>query len=432
MEAINEYEVTSLVTGEILTDHSEEGQLINKGDLMYTIDTTELNNSIQKAQASLEKSQLSYEQSADSLNHLTVRAGVSGVITTLYVKNGDDIQSGGKVADIVNTDTMCLKIKFNAADAQNIYAGQSATVNLENSFTTLYGEVKSVSSGSLVNEDGVPVTNVEISVPNPGSIVPDDRATAVVGSYACNAPGTFAYYDEETVTAKTSGEVTGLTYKEGDAIKSGATLIRISSDSASNSARQSALSVQDAQLALQNLYDQMEDYNITAPISGKVIQKNAKAGENLDKSNSNATAMAIIADMSTLVFEISVDELDIKSISVGQEVQITADAIEGETFTGYVDNISIVGTAQNGVTSYPVKVVINDGEATGLIPGMNVNAQIVIDSRENVLTVPLSAISRGNQVTVKSSGNNRRRNRSAAEPPGTRRSAGWNAAGNGR
>lgn len=403
IEAINQYEITALVTGEILADYFEEGQMLNEGDLMYRIDSTEMENSIQKAKQSLEKSQLSAQESNKNLQNLTVYSGISGVITELYVKNGDQIQNGGKVAEIINTDYLKLKIQFNTADVSNLYIGASAQINPENSFGTLYGTVESIASGSLINEDGVPVTNVEIVVENPGAIQPGERATAVVGSVACNSLGSFEYYETETVTAEVSGKVTNLNYIAGDKIKAGARLISISSDSTVNNARQSQLSVQDAQVSLQDQYDKLEDYSITAPISGKVIQKTMKAGEKLDNSTSKTT-MAIIADMSTLVFEISVDELDISDISEGQEVEITADALEGKTFSGYVDNVSIVGTAQNGVTSYPVKVVVNDGEASGLIPGMNVNASIVVESRENVLTVPLSAVNRGNLVYVQKSG----------------------------
>lgn len=400
--AINQYEVTSLVKGEILADHFEEGQEITKGDLMYEIDTTDMDNTIQKAQADLEKSQLSYEQSAKTLENLTVAAPVTGVITELYVENGDSVQSGTKIADMINSDQMRLTIDFNAGDAQSISVGQWADVSLENSFTTLSGTVTSVATGALTNSDGVSVTPVEILVDNPGGINSGDRATATVGGYACNAPGTFAYSEEVSVTAKAAGDVTGLSYRKGDRVSKNAVLLRLDSDTTANTVRQSELSLEQSRLSLQNSYDQLENYNITAPISGKVIQKTSKAGDKLDNTNSS-TVMAIIADLSTLVFEISVDELDISGIEEGQTVTITADAVEGKTFTGYVDNVSIVGTSSNGVTSYPVKVVIDQADGEGLIPGMNVSAEIVIESRENVLCVPVSAVKRGNIVTVKSS-----------------------------
>ena len=403
IEAIEQYEITSLAKGEIIADYVTEGQQVNEGDLLYQIDTSELANDIERAEASLERTQLSNQQTQKALENLTVHTEIGGVIKTLSVENGDNVQNGAQLAEIVNTDYMRLKITFNADDARSLWAGQSASVSMEGSFSTLSGTVESVASGSLVNDDGVAVTSVEIKVENPGGIRPDDKATALVGDVACNEAGTFSYYESQTVLSEAAGEVYDLNYKEGDYISAGAVLLRLDSESTVNSAREGNLSVKDAQLSLEKSYEQLEDYSITAPISGKVIQKTSKAGDKLE-SGTNSTVMCIIADLSTLVFEISVDELDISNIAVGQTVEITADALEGQTFTGVVDNVSIVGTASNGVTSYPVKVVVDGGESTGLIPGMNVNASIVIESRENVLRVPLSAVRRGNVVIVKDDG----------------------------
>ena len=137
----------------------------------------------------------------------------------------------------------------------------------------------------------------------------------------------------------------------------------------------------------------------TAPISGTVIEKDIKAGDTLESSNSNSTVLCVIADMSVMTFTINVDELDIAQLKKGQEVSIDADALSGRKFTGYVENIGILGTSSDGVTSYPVTIVIND--ADDLWPGMNVSAEIVVDSAEDVLTVPVSAVNRGNTVLVK-------------------------------
>ena len=93
------------------------------------------------------------------------------------------------------------------------------------------------------------------------------------------------------------------------------------------------------------------------------------------------------------------DELDVDKIELNQKVDITADALPNNRFEGYVNNININGTSTNGVTTYPVEIVVNNPD--GLLPGMNVNAEIVIAEKENVLTVPVSAVMRGNTVYVK-------------------------------
>lgn len=399
IEAIDQYEITSLVSGDILEDYFNEGDVIEKGTLMYKIDTSDIDNTIKRANLSIEKSKLSYNNAAEDVSNLNVKSTASGTITNLYIKNGDQISTGAKVADIVNNQTMKLTIDFLSVFASNMYVGQPAQIELIGSFSTASGTVKNIASGSMPNSYGVSVTTVEIDVANPGGILKGDQATAIVGDYACNAPGTFDYSDEITVFAKSGGTVQNVLCTVNDVVNTGTVLAKLENESVHDSLTQSSLSLQEAQLSLDNYYDNLENYNITAPISGKVIQKNIKAGEKLDNTNSQ-TPMAIISDLSSLVFTISVDELDISKIKLGQKVSITADALEGQRFTGVIDNISIVGTSSNGVTSYPVRVLIDNSEESALIPGMNVDATIVIESKENVLRVPTTAVNRGNTVTL--------------------------------
>ncbi len=100
-----------------------------------------------------------------------------------------------------------------------------------------------------------------------------------------------------------------------------------------------------------------------------------------------------------MTLSMSVDELDVGSVKTGQTVEITADAVEGETFTGTVTNVSLEGSYSNGVTNYPVTVTL---EETGdLLPGMNVDATIILDSAQDALCIPAGAFMRGNRVYVK-------------------------------
>ena len=400
LEANDQYELLAIVKGDILADYIEEGQEVKEGDLLYEIDPTDINNTIEKAKGNVEKSKLSYNQSLESVNNLTVKSPASGIITNMYIKNGDSINNGTKICDIVNFEKMLLVINFNSNDAQYIKKGDQATVYLTNSFISSVGTVTNVGTGALINTEGVSVTRVEILVNNPGGIVPGDSATAIIGEYACNSEGTFSYSEEETVVAKTGGDVYSLNFNAGDKVNKNDVICRLDNDSVLVNEQQSRLSLKDSQLSLDNYYDQLDNYNITSPISGTVIQKNSKAGDTLDNTNSNTT-MAIIADLSSLKFTISIDELDITKISVGQQVNITADAMEGKVYTGFVSNVSIVGSSSNGVTSYPVEVTLDMKGIDGLIPGMNVNASIVIESKTDVLMVPVAAVNRGNVVLVK-------------------------------
>ena len=172
----------------------------------------------------------------------------------------------------------------------------------------------------------------------------------------------------------------------------------LSSTELQNSLRSSEISLEDSKLSLENVQEQLENYQITSPISGTVIKKNYKAGDNLSANSTTAGSLCTIYDLSYLTMTLNVDELDISSIQVGQKVSITADAVEGKAFEGEVTSISVQGTTANGVTTYPVTIRIDETE--GLLPGMNVDAQIVVESVSQVLSVPTSAVQRGNRVLV--------------------------------
>lgn len=402
VEAISQYEITSLAKGDVIADYFEEGDYVEKDQLLYQIDSASVDKNIQKQQSSISKSKMSYDDAVEDFANLNVKSTIGGVITAMYVSVGDNVQSGAKIADVIDKDNLKLVIPFGEDDARYIYTGQSASVTLANSLTTLSGTVASVGTGTYTNSYGVNVTDVEISVKNPGTVSEGELATAKIGSLACYDSGTLEYGSTKTITAKVSGEVEQILKKKGDAVSNGTVIVRLSNSTASKNVTEARLSLNDANLSLDDLYDDLDDYNIKAPISGEVIQKNVKAGEKLDTNSTSI--MAIIADLSTLTFDISIDELDISSVSVGQQVSIQADAIENKTFTGTVSKISIVGESYQGVTSYPVTVTIDNSEETGLIPGMNVSAQITVESVENVLRIPVSAVRRGNLVIVKDDG----------------------------
>lgn len=403
LEAIDQYEVSALVSGDVTADFFEEGDMVSKDQVLYKIDASSIEKNIDKAQNALSQSKMSYSEAVEAYGDLTVSAPCEGVIKTLYIKNGDDIKTGDRVCDIVDSDTMTLEIKFLSSQAGGIYSGQAANIEMTGGGGSYMGTVKTVSSGSTVNSLGVPVTNVEISVTNPGAITTGDTATAVVGGTACAEPGTFKYSHEETVTAKASGKVRNLSLIEGDRVSAGRTILTIESSSVSNQVKKSALSVSDAELSLKGLQDDLDQYSISSPIAGKVIQKTVKAGDKV-ASQQGSTSMAVIADLSALTMTMNIDELDISSVKVGQDVEVTADALENQVFHGVVNKVSVIGTSQNGVTTYPVEVLLSDVENTDLIPGMNVSATIVLEKKDDVLLIPTTAVKRGNKVKMLGSG----------------------------
>ena len=160
-------------------------------------------------------------------------------------------------------------------------------------------------------------------------------------------------------------------------------------------------SVESAKQKLDSAEENYEKYTITSPIDGIVITKNYKVGDKIGSNSgqNSSTNLATIYDMSAYTFEMSIDETDITKIQIGQKVEVTADAFDGEHFSGKVTNISLASSVSNGVSTYPVTVTMENTE--DLLPGMNVDAEIIIDSAENALVIPADALMRGNRVYVK-------------------------------
>ncbi len=138
----------------------------------------------------------------------------------------------------------------------------------------------------------------------------------------------------------------------------------------------------------------MANYTVTSPISGTIIEKDAKVGDAVKSGDT----LCVIYDLSYLEMVINVDELQIGSLSVGQKVQITADAVQDKNYVGTVTRVSMKGASNGGTTTYPVTIRID--ETDGLRPGMNANAEIVVAEAANALTVPNAAIVRGGYVLV--------------------------------
>lgn len=398
LEPADKYTVTTLLKGDILSDSFEEGDIVEEDQVLYQIDSSDMQTTIERAEISASSAQRNYQTAVKDLDNLNVKTKVGGVVTDVLVEVGDNVSAGQEVAKVRDSATMTIELPFPADEADTFYVGQSAKVTLYGSFETLEGYVESVSGASEVQTGNKIVKNVTINVKNPGAISEEQIATAEVGTSGSTQSGKFKYNENRSVLAEVSGEVVAIVSDEGAEVSSGTTIIRLQSDSVENSVQAASDSVKDAQLSLENQYETLEDYTIKSPIKGTVIEKKKKAGDTID---SNAE-LCTIYDLSYLKMTMNIDELDISKVKVGQDVSVTADAVPGKTFVGKVTKINMAGTTTNGVTTYPVEVQIEDTD--GLLPGMNVSTEIIVNEVNGVVAVPVGAVVRGDKVLVKTGG----------------------------
>lgn len=250
-----------------------------------------------------------------------------------------------------------------------------------------------------------------------------------------------------TVDPTISGTVAGLVVNVGDAVKKGQLLFTIINNDLTVSSARSVASFQQAQNSLDSAQLQVtqakDDYQtkkdstgvrgekilkekiqiaeqgvvyaeksyaaavadyhnqqstaaerkVVAPIAGTVNAINIKNGDDLSRLSGNSASQApiIIGDLGTLKAQVQVNEVDISSVSIGQKVMMTYSAIDGLTVSGKVEKMDALGTITQGVVNYNVTIGF-DAIDNRLRPGMSVSAKIITDVKQDVLTVPNSAL----------------------------------------
>lgn len=262
-------------------------------------------------------------------NILSITTEASGVVKQVYVKDGDKVTIGQKLAEIT-LDTVGLEKNAQA------YASYISALNGVNSSNNNYRSA---------------------------------IATA------------------ERVLDEVKGHDTDETYIQ----KETRTKAEVARDNAYDGLRQ----------AQANLASAAYNYKaispiITAPFAGVIGSVNLVEGMVLESASSttsiNSQRVAVIKGDSLPVISVSLSEVDVPKVAVGQKVIVTLDSISDKTFTGKVATVDRIGTTTNNVTSYLAKIKL-DSSSPEILPNMAASANIVLETKTDILIAPLSAVS---------------------------------------
>lgn len=226
-----------------------------------------------------------------------------------------------------------------------------------------------------------------------------------------NIQGTGTVYAgvSKDITGNNSGTLQGLNLKVGETVTAGANLFTVDSNdlrqsvtkaknnlqrqqlTASNAKNDNEvaidnLSIKDAQNQLNSAQDAVNKMTVTAPISGMITAENNSNGDNIQSGKTLLT----VVDPSSMKIKVSVDELNISKVKVGEKTQIKFDALKDKTYEGTVEQVAESGTTTNNVTNYEVIVSITN--PTDIKIGMNANVNILVDSKDNALAIPVEAL----------------------------------------
>lgn len=337
------YSITSMADGEVVEADFEEGDEVSEGQVLYRIDASSMEsklksagNTLERAQSNYDTAEADYQEALSKYSGNTYKSTKTGYIKTLYIEAGDKVGSNTQIADIYNDNVMKIKIPFLNVEAAQITAGMPAVLTLSDTLEQIEGVVTSVSAMDEALTGGRLIRYVTIEAANPGGLMTSMTATAQIGAFTSSGDGNFTPKVDTVMGADLSSQVDveQLLVAEGSFVSEGTPIFRMKANSAEkliksykDSLDQAESSLEQAQSSLDTTRDTYDDYTVTAPISGTVITKTVKLGDKIQNGNS-ATSLAVIYDMSSVTFQMNVDELDIIHVQNGQKVEVVADALQ--------------------------------------------------------------------------------------------------------
>lgn len=217
-----------------------------------------------------------------------------------------------------------------------------------------------------------------------------DEASKPTANSELHAALGHAYTAENRLNELRSGPSSGeITAAEAQVAKAAAEVAAFNNDSTDSDLLLAELKVEQALIDLHVAQTKLVDAQIVAPIDGTILEINSELGEMLAVD----TVVAILADLSHLELTVDVSEIDIPSVTVGQSVSISLDALPDQSIIGTVEQIIPNGSAEQGVVNYPVTIRLINDTRSQILPGMTAVAVLSgPDVTDNSWLVPTSSI----------------------------------------
>ncbi|MBI3888299.1 efflux RND transporter periplasmic adaptor subunit [Candidatus Nomurabacteria bacterium] len=405
VSVLNQVTINPTVSGALTGVYVKPGDKVGQGKTLFIIDDTTAQKAVRDAQINLQNANLALQklqlQNSDTnLNTALSKSyddgfstasntfldlpGIMNGLNTMFFtsvvsKNGqwsvdwyaeqvsnadtDDVQPYKQnFVDAYNTALKAYNANF---DNFKSVSRSSNSATLEALISQTYTDVKLISSAIKSANNYIDFVNASIQKINntPPAIIATNQATL------------------NTYTAQANTDLQNLLSTESQ--------IQSAKDSFSSSdlnTQSTQISIKQAQNSLLDAQNNLADYYIKAPFSGVIASVPVIKGNNVSSGTTLATIITS-EDLAT----VTLNEVDVAKISLGEKTTLTFSAIPDLTITGQVVQIDSLGTVSQGVVNYGVKISFDTTDAR-VKPGMSVDAKIITKVEQNVLTVPNVAV----------------------------------------
>ena len=406
--------------GKVLTVGAATGDTVTAGQVLLTVDPTEMRAELEDAQTALNEAQKSVNEANKTLSELTVTAPFTGRLLPpgevtsdsaatgsedaapaspeeVKIQKGDEVDSGTVLGTLVDDTNMRLELYYSYAYIDKLKVGQSAVVSIPQTMGTVTGTVDQIDRIEKISDEGGRLFRATVTFRNPGTLKAGMDATATVTADGLNiAPtgsGKLAYSRETQLTTKASGTASAACAPSYQKFTAGQTILRLTSDDATAALQSAQQLVQSRQETVNELTQRIGQCTVVSPINGVVMSMNAVEGEDL----TGETVPCVVADTQNIIVNADIAMSDVPSVQAGQPAFLSMyygnDTL---TFTGTVQSVALEANKDNNnqgsMPTFPAVISVDPVEGQPLRPDFSVDYRITTAQAEDCIMVPSSAV----------------------------------------
>jgi len=405
-------------SGKIVYLNAVSGQKVLAGTLLMQLDTTEAQKAVRDAESSLESARIA-SQKLEGDSTLTIPKNKQDTINNkqdaIDVLN-QDYQSAYNTISSIFTESSTIMTDLQTIVTfyiyENILTSSQKSIDFSTDFN-LYKNSLAKSYNTAYDEYNKNFNNYKLITINSDNTTIDSmisetyNTTKDIAQATKDANNLIEFYKDTLINNNIESTITDtqLSTVNSDASKVNSYIISLLNTqntlkndkyaitnaeyaitNADLDVTSQQLSFTKAQNALTDAKNNLSNYYIYAPFNGVIGAVSIKKGDTI---SSGTSAITFITQ--NQMTQISLSEVDITKIKLGQKTILTFDAINGLSITGKVTEIDTIGTVSQGVVNYNVKITF-DTQDDRIKPGMSVSANVITETKQDVLTVPNSAV----------------------------------------
>ena len=362
LAALESQSVTTTAESTVTAVNFAPGDAIKAGDVVMTMTSTDVEDQLSDLKDQLSDTRASLATAKQLLTNLKVTATKGGIVKDIQAQAGTVVDDMEYLC-LIATDGK-MQVVIPATDAMSQYDAVTVQIGDE----TQDGYITKIEDGSAT----VVFTDNYYPVGTSAIVLGENGSTLGTGSIAVNE------YVEVTAP---SGKIATVAVEDNQKISKGSTVFTLAEGAPTST--YTTFKNTEAQLLTQ-IEDLEGLLTVKADTDCTLTSLSVKAGDTV----ASGTTVCTLTGTGGFTIALSIDELDIASVKLGQSATITLDALDGD-FTGTVTNISYSGSGSY-VTSYTATITTEPIE--GAYPGMSASAKIVTETSGESMIVPVSAV----------------------------------------